>query len=165
MPAISLKESLLPQPPSFQKKKAYEIHKVLGEGTFGKVMVRRCSSYRDSDRLTRPLLPIPRSLTYNATSLHYILFSLKARYMARPSRLYTNRRIRRLRRFHLLARTFHPYSALFLSPAFPSPLPILLQLVCRPQTGSDAQQHLVVLSLRQGCCLALPTLTLEPLQS
>ncbi|RPD58445.1 Pkinase-domain-containing protein [Lentinus tigrinus ALCF2SS1-6] len=35
---ISLSESLLPQPPSFQKKKAYEIHKVLGEGTFGKVM-------------------------------------------------------------------------------------------------------------------------------
>ncbi|KAI0367501.1 Pkinase-domain-containing protein [Pilatotrama ljubarskyi] len=34
----SLSETLLPQPPSFQKKKAYEIHKVLGEGTFGKVM-------------------------------------------------------------------------------------------------------------------------------
>ena len=36
---ISLAESFLPQPPSFQKKKAYEIHKVLGVGTFGKVMV------------------------------------------------------------------------------------------------------------------------------
>ncbi|OCH92674.1 Pkinase-domain-containing protein [Obba rivulosa] len=35
---ISLKDSLLPQPPSFSKKKAYEIHKVLGEGSFGKVM-------------------------------------------------------------------------------------------------------------------------------
>lgn len=35
---LSLKETLLPQPPSFQKKKAYEIHKVLGEGSFGKVM-------------------------------------------------------------------------------------------------------------------------------
>ncbi|KAI0735690.1 Pkinase-domain-containing protein [Earliella scabrosa] len=35
---ISLAESFLPQPPSFQKKKAYEIHKVLGVGTFGKVM-------------------------------------------------------------------------------------------------------------------------------
>ncbi|EMD41542.1 hypothetical protein CERSUDRAFT_110099 [Gelatoporia subvermispora B] len=34
----SLKDSLLPQPSSFSKKKAYEIHKVLGEGTFGKVM-------------------------------------------------------------------------------------------------------------------------------
>ncbi|KAI1786293.1 Pkinase-domain-containing protein [Ganoderma leucocontextum] len=35
---ISLAETLLPQPPSFQKKKAYEIHKVLGVGSFGKVM-------------------------------------------------------------------------------------------------------------------------------
>ncbi|KAH8827673.1 kinase-like domain-containing protein [Flagelloscypha sp. PMI_526] len=29
--------SILPQPPSFNKKKNYEIHEVLGEGTFGKV--------------------------------------------------------------------------------------------------------------------------------
>ena len=36
---ISLAESLLPQPSSFQKKKAYEIHKMLGVGSFGKVMV------------------------------------------------------------------------------------------------------------------------------
>ena len=36
---LSISESLLPQPPSFQKKKAYAIHKVLGVGTFGKVMV------------------------------------------------------------------------------------------------------------------------------
>ncbi|EJF58471.1 Pkinase-domain-containing protein [Dichomitus squalens] len=35
---MTLSETLLPQPPSFQKKKAYEIHKVLGVGTFGKVM-------------------------------------------------------------------------------------------------------------------------------
>ncbi|KAH9850654.1 Pkinase-domain-containing protein [Lenzites betulinus] len=38
MPSLSISEALLPQPPSFQKKKAYEIHKILGEGTFGKVM-------------------------------------------------------------------------------------------------------------------------------
>jgi hypothetical protein len=31
--------SILPQPPSFNKKKNYEIHEVLGEGTFGKVAV------------------------------------------------------------------------------------------------------------------------------
>ena len=37
---LSIAETLLPQPSSFQKKKAYEIHKVLGVGTFGKVMVR-----------------------------------------------------------------------------------------------------------------------------
>ncbi|KAI0078504.1 Pkinase-domain-containing protein [Panus rudis PR-1116 ss-1] len=34
----SLKDTLLPQPPSFSKKKNYEIHQVLGKGTFGKVM-------------------------------------------------------------------------------------------------------------------------------
>jgi hypothetical protein len=33
------KESLLSQPPSFSKKKAYETHQVLGTGTFGKVVV------------------------------------------------------------------------------------------------------------------------------
>ncbi|THH26794.1 hypothetical protein EUX98_g7393 [Antrodiella citrinella] len=38
MKSLSLKESLLPQPPSFSKKKAYEIKDVLGKGTFGKVM-------------------------------------------------------------------------------------------------------------------------------
>ncbi|KAG6853832.1 hypothetical protein C0991_000946 [Blastosporella zonata] len=34
---LSLSDALLPQPPSFLKKKSYEIHKVLGEGSFGKV--------------------------------------------------------------------------------------------------------------------------------
>lgn len=35
---ITLKEALLPQPPSFNKKKNYDVHQVLGTGTFGKVM-------------------------------------------------------------------------------------------------------------------------------
>ncbi|GJJ08954.1 hypothetical protein Clacol_003174 [Clathrus columnatus] len=35
---LTLKESLLPQPPSFSKKKNYELHSVLGKGTFGKVI-------------------------------------------------------------------------------------------------------------------------------
>ncbi|KAF9526801.1 kinase-like domain-containing protein [Crepidotus variabilis] len=34
----NLSEALLPQPPSFSKKKNYEVHQVLGTGTFGKVM-------------------------------------------------------------------------------------------------------------------------------
>lgn len=36
---LTLKEKLLPQPPSFNKKSHYEIHGQLGSGTFGKVMV------------------------------------------------------------------------------------------------------------------------------
>ncbi|KDQ51352.1 hypothetical protein JAAARDRAFT_41197 [Jaapia argillacea MUCL 33604] len=35
---ISLSDSLLPQPPSFAKKKNYELQGVLGTGTFGKVV-------------------------------------------------------------------------------------------------------------------------------
>lgn len=37
---LSLTETLLPQPPSFSKKKSYEVHQLLGMGTFGKVVVR-----------------------------------------------------------------------------------------------------------------------------
>jgi hypothetical protein len=37
---LSLKESILHQPPSFSKKKMYEIHDVLGEGSYGQVMVK-----------------------------------------------------------------------------------------------------------------------------
>jgi len=43
MKHLSLKEALLPQPPSFAKKQSYEIHEILGSGTFGKVMVRSLS--------------------------------------------------------------------------------------------------------------------------
>ncbi|KII83984.1 hypothetical protein PLICRDRAFT_118627 [Plicaturopsis crispa FD-325 SS-3] len=35
---LSLSDSLLPQPPSFAKKRAYDIHAVLGTGSFGKVV-------------------------------------------------------------------------------------------------------------------------------
>ncbi|KAG8221689.1 Pkinase-domain-containing protein [Butyriboletus roseoflavus] len=38
MKHLSLKDALLPQPPSFVKKQLYEVHEVLGTGTFGKVM-------------------------------------------------------------------------------------------------------------------------------
>lgn len=36
---VSLKGTLLPNPPSYIKKKAYQLHEVLGTGTFGKVVV------------------------------------------------------------------------------------------------------------------------------
>lgn len=35
---LSIKETILPQPPSFSRKKNYELHGVLGTGTFGKVL-------------------------------------------------------------------------------------------------------------------------------
>ncbi|KAH7908142.1 kinase-like domain-containing protein [Hygrophoropsis aurantiaca] len=38
MKHLSLKDALLPQPSSFSKKQSYEIHEILGMGTFGKVM-------------------------------------------------------------------------------------------------------------------------------
>lgn len=38
MKGLSIKDALLPQPPSFGKKKNYEVHQVLGTGTFGKVV-------------------------------------------------------------------------------------------------------------------------------
>ncbi|KAI9567840.1 kinase-like domain-containing protein [Boletus coccyginus] len=38
MKHLSLKDALLPQPPSFVKKQLYEVHEVLGTGTFGKVV-------------------------------------------------------------------------------------------------------------------------------
>ncbi|KAM6490258.1 hypothetical protein JOM56_014235 [Amanita muscaria] len=37
----SLAEALLPQPPSFNKKKHYDVHQVLGTGTFGKFPQQR----------------------------------------------------------------------------------------------------------------------------
>jgi calcium/calmodulin-dependent protein kinase I len=39
MKNMTWKEALLPQPPSFGKKRNYEIKDVLGEGAFGKVVV------------------------------------------------------------------------------------------------------------------------------
>ncbi|KAJ6551840.1 kinase-like domain-containing protein [Mycena capillaripes] len=38
MKHLSIKDAILPQPPSFHKKKNYEVHDVLGNGTFGKVV-------------------------------------------------------------------------------------------------------------------------------
>jgi len=37
---LSIGEKMLPQPPSFAKKRQYDVQDVLGSGTFGKVMVR-----------------------------------------------------------------------------------------------------------------------------
>jgi hypothetical protein len=73
---LSLKESLLPQPPSFAKKKHYEIQELLGEGTFGKVLVSSRSFLprlvdmfvsltmpSTASNMARPLLPALRSRT------------------------------------------------------------------------------------------------------
>ncbi|KAJ7708289.1 kinase-like domain-containing protein [Mycena rosella] len=38
MKHLSIKDAILPQPASFYKKKNYEVHEVLGNGTFGKVV-------------------------------------------------------------------------------------------------------------------------------
>jgi hypothetical protein len=54
-----LTESLLPQPPSFIKKKSYDVHQVLGTGTFGKVVVRpliRLKWFNSFDWFGRPFL-------------------------------------------------------------------------------------------------------------
>lgn len=61
MKSISLKEALLPQPPSFGKKKYYEIKDVLGTGSFGKVQVRStCFASR----------PIPNALRVQRATWH-----------------------------------------------------------------------------------------------
>ena len=39
MKNMTWKEALLPQPPSFNKKRNYEMKELLGEGAFGKVVV------------------------------------------------------------------------------------------------------------------------------
>jgi calcium/calmodulin-dependent protein kinase I len=52
MNSLSLKETILPQPPSFHRKKHYEIHQVLGTGSFGKVLV---SAFSRSLLYIRPL--------------------------------------------------------------------------------------------------------------
>ena len=50
----NLAEALLPQPSSFNKKKNYEVHEVLGNGTFGEVVVR----------VARPFLSCFRPLNF-----------------------------------------------------------------------------------------------------
>ncbi|KAG8735590.1 hypothetical protein FRC10_010365 [Ceratobasidium sp. 414] len=50
MVRMTLQEKLLPQPPSFQKKLAYEIREELGKGTFGKVL-RATWTRKDGSKL------------------------------------------------------------------------------------------------------------------
>ncbi|KAF8708348.1 Serine/Threonine protein kinase, catalytic domain, partial [Rhizoctonia solani] len=59
MPRMSLQEKLLPQPPSFQKKLAYEIHEELGKGTFGKVL-RATWTRKDGSKLDVALKAISK---------------------------------------------------------------------------------------------------------
>ncbi|KAB5588443.1 Calmodulin-dependent kinase [Ceratobasidium theobromae] len=59
MPRMTLQEKLLPQPPSFQKKLAYEIHDELGKGAFGKVL-RATWSRKDGSHLDVALKAISK---------------------------------------------------------------------------------------------------------
>lgn len=56
---MTLQEKLLPQPPSFQKKLAYEIHEELGKGTFGKVL-RATWTRKDGTKLQVALKAISK---------------------------------------------------------------------------------------------------------
>ncbi|KAF8603222.1 Pkinase-domain-containing protein [Ceratobasidium sp. AG-I] len=56
---MTLQEKLLPQPPSFQKKLAYEIHEELGKGTFGKVL-RATWTRKDGSKLDVALKSISK---------------------------------------------------------------------------------------------------------
>lgn len=64
MKSLSLKETLLPQPPSFQKKKNYEIHQELGTGSFGKVAVS-IRAFFSMCRRTQTFCPSHRSTFWN----------------------------------------------------------------------------------------------------
>ncbi|KAG9124899.1 hypothetical protein FRC07_009806 [Ceratobasidium sp. 392] len=59
MVRMTLQEKLLPQPPSFQKKLAYEIHEELGKGTFGKVL-RATWTRKDGSKLDVALKSISK---------------------------------------------------------------------------------------------------------
>src|SRR5271170_2916265 len=62
---ISLKDSILPKPPSYEQKTAYEIHRELGNGAFGKVMVGQRSDsvqIRPDSMISSPLPGIPHSV-------------------------------------------------------------------------------------------------------
>ncbi|QRV76985.1 calcium/calmodulin-dependent protein kinase [Ceratobasidium sp. AG-Ba] len=59
MPRMTLQEKLLPQPPSFQKKLAYEVHEELGKGTFGKVL-RATWTRKDGSQLDVALKSISK---------------------------------------------------------------------------------------------------------
>ncbi|CCO36426.1 hypothetical protein BN14_10560 [Rhizoctonia solani AG-1 IB] len=68
MPRMTLQEKLLPQPPSFQKKLAYEIHEELGKGTFGKVL-RATWTRKDGSKLDVALKV--RTITYTCRHRRY----------------------------------------------------------------------------------------------
>ena len=54
-----LKDAILPQPPTFSKKKAYDLHTVLGTGTFGKVIQATWNS-PDGEKKEVALKVIPK---------------------------------------------------------------------------------------------------------
>ncbi|KAF8547979.1 Pkinase-domain-containing protein [Imleria badia] len=62
MKHLSLKDALLPQPPSFVKKQLYEVHEVLGTGTFGKVVKATWHVPADQIDIARQGAPVSSSL-------------------------------------------------------------------------------------------------------
>ena len=60
-------QKVMPQPPSANKKKNYEIHEVLGTGSFGKVMVRTRTILGPSLRLKTDVILV---LLYQRATWH-----------------------------------------------------------------------------------------------
>ena len=58
-------QKVMSQPPSANKKKQYEIHEILGTGSFGRVMVRarRVYTLKVSIKKSNPFPPTSSSIT------------------------------------------------------------------------------------------------------